>query len=250
MKIEERFKNKYLYSRGFNFFKLIYFFYQFLKTRSQLKKRVFYSNWGLDVLADEFFRNKKNGVYIDIGCHHPHLNNNTFRLYKRGWVGINIDLDFNTIDMFNFFRKKDLNIQAAVSDKEEEHDLFFFHNRSAINTLSSQSGTKAKEVRKIQTRSLNNIIENSIFKDKKINFVSIDVEGFELNVLKGFDLNKYKPDLVIIEFIDFKIKEYYFRNIDNILNSHVYAFMDKNNYKMVNWIHDDLVFVPKGAEQL
>ena len=88
----------------------------------------------------------------------------------------------------------------------------------------------------------------SYLKDKKINFVSIDVEGFELNVLKGFDLNKYKPDLVIIEFIDLKIKEYYFRNIDNILNSHVYAFMDQNNYKMVNWIHDDLVFVPKGSE--
>ena len=54
------------------------------------------------------------------------LNNNTFRLYKRGWTGINIDLDYNTIEMFNFFRKKDLNIQAAVSDKSEEKILIFF----------------------------------------------------------------------------------------------------------------------------
>ena len=246
MKIEEIIKNKYLYTNGFNFFKLIYFFYQFLKTKKILSKKIFYSNWGLDMLADDFFKKKNDGVFIDIGCHHPFLNNNTYRLYKRGWVGINIDLDFNTIDLFNFFRKKDLNIQAAVSDKEEERNLFFFHNRSAVNTLSIESGSNAKEIKKINTKSLNSIIENSIFKNKKINLISIDVEGFEMNVLNGFDINKYKPDLVILEFIDVKIKEYYFQNIDNVLNSNIYKFMDKNDYKLINWVHDDLVFTPKS----
>ena len=250
MKIEEKLKDKYLYSTGFNFFKLIYFLYQFLKTKKILTQRIFYSNWGLDMLADDFFKNRKNGIYIDVGCHQPFLNNNTYRLYKRGWIGINIDLDFNTIDMFNFFRKKDLNIQTAVSDKEEERNLFFFHNRSAVNTLSDESGIKAKEIKKIKTRSLNSIIENSRFKNKKINYVSIDVEGFELNVLKGFDLNKYKPDLIIIEFIETRIKEYYLQNIDNILDSDIYKFMDKNNYKLINWVHDDLVFVPKNIGKL
>ena len=246
MKIEEIIKNKYLYTNGFNFFKLIYFFYQFLKTKKILSKKIFYSNWGLDMLADDFFKKKNDGVFIDIGCHHPFLNNNTYRLYKRGWVGINIDLDFNTIDLFNFFRKKDLNIQAAVSDKEEERNLFFFHNRSAVNTLSIESGSNAKEIKKINTKSLNSIIENSIFKNKKINLISIDVEGFEMNVLNGFDINKYKPDLVILEFIDVKIKEYYFENINNVLNSNIYRFMDKNDYKLINWVHDDLVFTPKS----
>ena len=207
MKFDEILKNKFLYSKGFNLFKFLYFFYQFIKSKKIQIKQKTYSNWGLDILADDFFKNKKKGVYIDVGCHQPFLNNNTYKLYKRGWVGINIDLDFNTIEMFNFFRKKDLNIQTAVSDKEEEKDLFFFHNRSAINTLSADNGSNAREIRKIKTKSLNDIIENSIFKNQKINFVSIDVEGFELNVLKGFNLNKYKPDLIMIEFIDTKIKE-------------------------------------------
>ena len=248
MKIEEKLKDKFLYSKSFNLFKFIYFFYQFFKTKKELKKRIFYSNWGLDVLADKFFQNKKKSVYIDVGCHQPFLNNNTYRLYKRGWVGINLDLDFNTIDMFNFFRNKDLNVHAAISEKEEEKDLYFFHNRSAINTLSSKTGSNAKEVRKIKTKSLNQIIENSIFKDTKINFVSIDVEGFELDVLRGFNLNKYKPDLIVVEFIDTKIKEYYFQNIENILNSNIYKYMEKHDYKLINWIHDDLVFVPKNIE--
>lgn len=246
MKIEEIIKKKYLYSKSFNLFKLIYFIYQFFKTKKNLKKRIFYSNWGLDILADHFFKDEKNGIYIDVGCHHPILNNNTYRLYKRGWIGINIDLDFNTIDMFNFFRNKDSNIQTAVSDKEEERNLYFFHNRSAINTLSSKTGSKAKEIRKIKTKSLNTIIENSVFKDKKINFISIDVEGFELNILKGFDINKYKPDLIVIEFIDINCKEYYLQNINNILNSDIYKFMNQHNYKLINWLHDDLVFVPNS----
>jgi FkbM family methyltransferase len=151
------------------------------------------------MMADEFFKKKVRGFYIDVGCHQPFLNNNTYRLYRRGWTGINIDLDFNTIDMFNFFRKKDLNIQAAVSNTKKEKNLYFFHNRSAINTLSEETGIKAKEVRKIQTTTLNKIIENSRFKDQEIDYISIDVEGHELSVLEGLDLRKYKPKLVILE---------------------------------------------------
>lgn len=248
MKIEEHFKEKFLYKPGFNFFKVIYFIYQYLKTKKILKQRIFYSNWGVDMLADDFFKKKKYGVYIDIGCHQPFLNNNTYRLYKRGWTGINIDLDFNSIDLFNFFRKKDFNINTAISNKNEETDLYFFHNRSAINTLSKESGVKAKEIRKIKTHTLNDIIENSPFKDKKINYLSIDVEGHEISVLNGFDLNKYKPELVIIEFIDTKIKEFYLNQIDNIISSDIYNFMTKHDYKLINWVHDDLVFVPNNIK--
>ena len=139
----------------------------------------------------------------------------------------------------------DLNVQSAISDKEEEKDFFFFHNRSAVNTLSKSSGDKAKEIKKINTITLNSLIENSKFKDNKIDFLSIDVEGHELNVLKGFDIKKYKPDLIILEFIDPNINEFYHQKIENITNSLLYKYMDNNDYKLINWIHDDLVFVPK-----
>lgn len=248
MKFEEKIKNKYLYSKGFNFFKLFYFLYQLIKTNKILKEKKFYSNWGVDIMADDFFKKKKHGIFIDVGCHHPFLNNNTNRLYKRGWVGINIDLDFNSIELFNFFRKKDTNIHTAISNKAESKDLFFFHNRSPINTLSPQLGLKAKEVRKIHTQSLNEIIQNTKFKDKKIDYISIDVEGTELDVLMGFDFNKYKPDLVVLEFIDPRIKEFYQQNINNILNSELNKYMNNNDYNFVNWIHDDLVYVPKDLQ--
>ena len=67
-----------------------------------------------------------------------------------------------------------------------------------------------------------------------------------MNVLNGFDINKYKPELVVLEFIDIKIKEYYMNKIDNIISSEIYNFMIKHNYKLINWVHDDLVFVPNS----
>ena len=246
MKFDEIIKNKFLYSRKNNFFKYIYFYSQYLKSKIKLKKS--YSNWGIDMMADFFFRNKKEGIYIDIGCHHPLINNNTYPLYKRGWKGINIDIDYGAIDSFNFLRSKDTNIKIAVSDTTGEAELFFYHNRAAKNTLSKEKGFDSKEIQKIKTSTLNKVIENSIYKDKKINFISIDVEGYELNVLKGFDFKKYKPDLVVLELIQEGMTEFFHQNIENIQNSEVYLYMIKHDYKLINWIHDDLVFVPQDVK--
>ena len=242
MKFEETIKNKFLYSKNKNIFKYIYFYVQYFKSKIKLKKS--YSNWGIDMMADFIFREKNKGVFIDIGCHHPMINNNTYPLYKRGWNGINIDIDYSAIDSFNFLRSKDTNIEIAVSDNVGNSDLFFYHNRAAKNTLSKEKGLDAKQIRSIKTTTLNKIIQESIYKDQKINFLTIDVEGFELNVLRGFDFKKYKPELVVVELIQRGMTEFFHQNITNIQNSDIYLYMIKQDYKLVNWIHDDLVFVP------
>ena len=142
MKFEEKIKQKYLYSLGFNLIKTLYFYTQLLKSKKFKKKS--YSGSAQDLIINHFFKNKKKGIYIDVGCYHPYDGNNTKLLYDRGWSGINIDLDFHTIDFFNFVRKRDENINVAISDNEGEKDLFFFHNRSAINSLSEIRKKEAK----------------------------------------------------------------------------------------------------------
>ena len=241
MKIEEKIKNKYLYSKETNIFKFFYFYFQFLKAK--FKPRLAYSHWGVDLIITKLLNSKNKGIYIDVGCHHPFLNNHSYLLYKSGWVGINIDIDYNSIDMFNFFRKSDVNIQTAVTDHKGEVDLFFYHNRAAKNTISKEFGLNAKEKKKINSDTLNNIIENSKFKNSKIDFVSIDVEGNEMNVLNGFNLKKYKPKLILLEFILPNKKEFYEKDINEITNSEVYKFLIKNEYKLINWNHDDLLFM-------
>ena len=112
MKIEERLKKKFLYSEKKNLPKLLYFFFQYMKSKIQPRK--LYSNWGLDLMADDFFKKKSKGIYIDVGCHHPFLNNNTYRLYKRGWRGINIDISKFSIELFNCLLNEKSSSSAAL----------------------------------------------------------------------------------------------------------------------------------------
>tara|TARA_B100000965_G_scaffold400511_1_gene422540 strand:+ start:324 stop:1076 length:753 start_codon:yes stop_codon:yes gene_type:complete len=242
MKIEEKIKQKFLYKPGFNLIKSFYFLFQKIKKKKFLKKS--FSGSAQDIIIDHFFKNKNDGVYIDVGCYHPYNGNNTKRLYDRGWSGINIDLDFHTIDLFNYIRKRDDNINVAISDKEGEFDLYYFHNRSALNSLDESRKKNAKQIKKVKTKTLNSIIENSKFQNDKINFLSIDVEGHEFEIIKSIDLNRYSPEIVLIEFMEKKSNEikFYNQNINSIINSDLYNYMNKHNYYFVNWINNDLVF--------
>ena len=73
-----------------------------------------YSMFGEDLIIDKIFKNKKKGTYVDVGCYHPIDGNNTYLLFKRGWNGINIDLNKTSIDLFKKARNKDLNLNFAI----------------------------------------------------------------------------------------------------------------------------------------
>jgi len=102
-----------------------------------------YSISNVDLVIDRLFRDIEKGVYIDVGCNHPIKYNNTYLLYKRGWTGINIDLDETSIKEFNIIRKKDHNVQKMVGSLDgEEKEIYYYHERSAINTLSKELAEK------------------------------------------------------------------------------------------------------------
>ena len=229
-------------------FLIIYYFFNILFKKNKFR-RISYSYGSVDLLLEHIFKNQSHGFYIDVGCQHPVMNNNTYLLYKKGWNGINIDLDKKNIDLFSFYRKRDLNINVAISSREDERDLFFYHDKSAINTLeksvANYQKAQVKEIKKVKTKTLNSIIENSKFNNLIIDFVSIDVEGHELDVIKGFDLKKYKPKVVIIEFLDLSLKKLEIKNLNikNFLKSEIYQYMIDKNYTLVNLIHSDLIFV-------
>lgn len=134
--------------------------------------------------------------------------------------------------------------------KLKKKKLYFHHNRSAINTLEKKKGGKSKEIREIQTNTLNNIIENSKYKESEIDFLSIDVEGYEMRVMNGFALEKYSPKIIVIEYhdLDMKKEEFYNQNIEKIINSNIYKHMISKNYALVNWLHSDLVFINKNLQ--
>ena len=228
-------------------------FSHFLKYLSLYKrkikyKKISYSFNAVDLIIDYIFKDKINGFYIDIGAQHPIANNNTYLLFKRGWTGINIDLDLKNIELFNISRPNDINLNNAISSSASKKKLFFYHDKSPINTLvedvSNFQNATVKEIKTVKTITLNKVLENLSF-DKEIDYMNIDVEGHELDVLKGFDLIRYKPNVISVEYLDLKMKYLEFKNNDlsRVIDSDFYKLLIKNDYQFVNWLHGDLIFV-------
>ena len=111
-----KYKNKFI--RNVYFFYNIYFRnFRYLSNSSQFKEDKFIRN---------FFKKKNNGIFLDLGCFHPTRDNNTYQLYKKGWRGINIDLNSLSIELFNFFRSSDINLNFGLAKKKRfKKNLFF-----------------------------------------------------------------------------------------------------------------------------
>lgn len=210
-----------------------------------------YSISNVDLIIDRMFAGFNNGIYVDVGCNHPIKYNNTYLLHKRGWSGINIDLDYKSIKEFNKFRPNDYSVQKIVSNDEEFKNIYIYHERSAINTLSKKlvdfRENRPKETLSIRSTTLEKIISESPFKEKKINLISIDIENHEYEALKDFNFEKYKVDVIVTEWTDTTQRklEIYNQSIETIQNSKIYDLFIKNNYKLVNWVNSDLIFVRK-----
>ena len=213
-----------------------------------------YSISGVDLIIDRIFSKMRKGVYIDLGCNHPIKYNNTYLLHKRGWKGINIDSDSESIEEFNKFRKKDHNVHALVSSKKNKIKYYFYHERSALNTvdpyLVKKRKAKPKKIINRETKTLNSIIENSPYKKSKINLLSIDIENHEYEALKDFKFSKYKIDCIIIELINTKSKkiETQNQNLEFIIKSKIYKLLRKNKYRLINWVNSDLIFFHENSK--
>tara|TARA_E500000178_G_scaffold291991_1_gene296146 strand:- start:5355 stop:6053 length:699 start_codon:yes stop_codon:yes gene_type:complete len=225
-------------------------------------KRIYYEKYSkksysisnVDLIINRIFKKRKKGIYIDIGCNHPIKFNNTYILYKRGWNGINVDSDVKSINEFKKLRKDDHNICRLVSNSKKKIKYYFYHNRSALNTVDKElvfsRRTKPTKIIKMETSTLENILNESPFNNKKINLLSIDIENHEYEVLKNFNFDKYKIDMIVTECLNLKSKKLETQNqsLQYILKSKIYKLLKKNNYNLINWVNSDLVFVYKNSK--
>ena len=142
----------------------------------------------------EYFKNRPRGFYIDVGCYHPIRLSNTKFLYNKGWSGINIDISKKSIDLFRIARKKDINLNIGISDKNGTSEAYFKKDLFHANTLAhehSEIFLNKPRKKKIKIKTLSSVI-NEYAKNKKIDLIDVDCEGKDLEVLQGVDLKKYE----------------------------------------------------------
>ena len=191
------FKNKISYK--------IYLYYNLYIRHKGFLKRERYSQWGEDQFINQYFKENEKGTYLDIGCFNPFMYSNTCLLYNKGWSGINIDINPTSIDLFNIARPNDFNICTTINDEKKVFEVYIDHPFSPVNTIDKKfyenlkkSFSTNEKIITIQSKSIDDVVKLSGLK-KNIDFINIDVEGSDYNILKQINIQKFKTKLISIE---------------------------------------------------
>jgi FkbM family methyltransferase len=167
-----------------------------------------WSQEGEDMVLQRIFGSKKSGFYVDVGAHHPKRFSNTYLFYRRGWRGINVDAMPGSMKLFNKLRPRDTNLEIGVAQHEGTLDYYVF-NEPALNSFSAELSEERslasnpyhlKDVIKVDVKPLRDILD-CYLGGRNIDFLSIDVEGLDLDVLASNDWSKYRPNFVLAEVL-------------------------------------------------
>lgn len=180
--------------------------YRSFRSFSRLKGKTSYAQCGEDVLVDYVFRLRgiQKPSYLDIGANHPVLLSNTAIFYKRGCRGINIDANPSLLPAFHKHRPADINLNVGIGSSSGVLPFFVIEDP----TLSTFSEEEAKKMQKlghqlkttiqVPLKSVNDILVeycNGQFPD----FLSLDVEGLDLDILRSIDYTRSRPKIICVE---------------------------------------------------
>ncbi len=200
-----------------------------------------YSQEGEDLILKRIFEGKQGGFFVDVGAHHPQRFSNTYLFYQMGWRGINIDATPGSMNKFIEQRPGDINLEIAISDFDEISTFYKF-NEPALNTFSileaqKKHGTKNYKIIDkvmIRTRTLTSVLDEWKENHLEIDFLNIDVEGYDYKVLKSLDWKKYNPQIILIEDLEI--------DLENILMNEICTFLRSLDYILFAKTYNTLIF--------
>ena len=215
--------------------RFFYWLYKIQKIYKNKKPNSHYAEFAEDVMVNRILKKIKKGFYVDIGAYHPYKGSLTYNLYNRNWNGMNLDISKSSIDLFNIARPTDLNINCAVSELNGET---YYYENSPINQQNSLISLHDKQ-KKIKTQSykLSEILKMENI--KSVDYINIDTEGNELEVLMGIDFGKINPFLFTIEDNSF--------DLNNEIKKKKITFLKEKNYELINIIGVTMFFVKKDT---
>lgn len=167
------------------------------------------------------------GFWVDIGAHDPARLSNTKMFYDIGWRGINVDPMPEAMEKFRRFRKRDINVNLGVGPSEGSMDYFMFRDY-AFNTFDkgiADSRDGLREVRKIPMIRLDHLLDKYLPNGQHIDFLTVDAEGLDFEILKTNNWSKYRPDFVLAEI--------YGDDMDSKCHSDIVDYLNRVGYSLV-----------------
>lgn len=199
-----------------------------------------FSQYGEDMVLRNFFRGKTDGFYVDIGAHEPIRYSNTYFFYKLGWSGIVVDPLPGALANFEEKRPRDRALGIGISDESGSLEYYCFR-QPLYNTFSVEHAKLVEspenpliEVIRISVRRLDEVLEEYLPKERKLDFMSVDAEGYDLHILRSNDWTKFRPGILVIENLGI--------DMANFQNDEICQFLKGKDYELAGFTHKSLFF--------
>ena len=165
-------------------------------TFSQQGEDLSFERIWLRILNKDFV---KKGVYVDLGAYHPIEHSVTYNLYRRGWHGLAVDASNKTKQLYTKYRPKDIFVEAVIGARDENEVSFYFSKYDELSLINSKypSDPESYIEKKLPQLSVNTILRN--YGVSWIDFLNIDIEGAELEILETLDFDLYNPLVIAVE---------------------------------------------------
>lgn len=154
-----------------------------------------------------------NGFFVDVGAHHPVRFSNTYYFYRRGWRGINVDPFPGTERRFSRLRPRDITLECGVAMAPGVLPYHAF-NEPALNTFSAEEAAKKSQGEyqviartHVPVRRLDDILNVHLPAGVAINFMTIDAEGLDFEIVQSNDWQRYRPRFVLVELLETGLTE-------------------------------------------
>lgn len=171
------------------------------------ERKVSYAQNREDVILSAFFSDLKKGFYVDVGAHHPIDDSVTKFFYDKGWRGINIEPNKKFFDLIQKDRPRDINLNVGIADTSGKLIFREYLKGDGLSTFSNDMKEQyecnatpfTEEFRdsEVEVITLKQLADQNHM--PTVNFLKIDIEGFEYAALSGNDWTKFRPEVICIE---------------------------------------------------
>jgi FkbM family methyltransferase len=157
-----------------------------------------------DVMLWRALQHVEGGFYIDVGAYAPNKDSVTRAFYDRGWHGINIEPVPERAQSFIDHRPRDINLRLAISEQPGQMELHLVTG-TGLSSLDAEEGDRRRaegrpvEVVTVEVRTLASIWADHVPAEQQVQFLKVDVEGFERQVLASNDWATNRPWIVVAE---------------------------------------------------
>lgn len=195
--------------------------------------RVSYSQQGEDLALQRIFEGVARGFYVDIGAFHPKQYSNTLNFYNKGWKGLNVEPNKNNFLHFSSMRPNDINVNCGIGTSKDSMTYYEFSSPE-LNTFNQahkehwqrQQGFNLVGESQVVIQTLKDLLDQNLPAGTNIDFLTIDVEGQDLDVLKSNEWEIYRPRIIVVE------ESFY--ELSSLESSEIYKFLRTKHYRLIS----------------